>query len=71
MRVTEAPQLETTLFDDPSVLEDFVDMDVLRATHRRFLASKPGLDANDDAMALYQAAILARWLRGHGGPRAS
>ena len=63
MRMTEAPQLEATLFDNPSVLDDFVDMDVLRATHRRFLVSEPGLDANDDAMALYQAAVLARWLR--------
>jgi len=70
MRITEGPRLEAALFED-AVLEDFVDMDVLRATHRRFLASEPGLDANDDAMALYQAAVLARWLRGPRPPASS
>lgn len=61
--MTEAAGLEADLLDD-ALLEDFIDMDVLRATHRRFVASEPGLEANADAMALYQAVVLARWLRG-------
>lgn len=63
--MTEAHAMEADLFDS-GVLEDFIDMEVLRATHRRFVASAPGLEANADAMALYQAAVLARWLRGIG-----
>jgi asparagine synthase (glutamine-hydrolysing) len=66
MHDVEGPKLEATLFDDPSVLEDFVEMDVLRSTHRRFLMSEPSLEAEEDAMTLYKATVLARWLRDHG-----
>jgi hypothetical protein len=48
------------------VLEDFVDMDVLRSTYRRFLAPEPPPEVGDDAMLIYKAAVLARWLRDHG-----
>lgn len=66
----EAPFLEDTLFGD-STLADFVDVETLQKTHRRFLAREPDLNANADAMALYQAAVLARWLRGVGAAAAT
>jgi asparagine synthase (glutamine-hydrolysing) len=66
MREIEAPKLEGTLFGDPSVLEDFVDMDVLRSTYRRFLAPELPPEVGEDAILLYKATVLARWLRDHG-----
>ncbi|HET6360504.1 MAG TPA: lasso peptide isopeptide bond-forming cyclase [Gemmatimonadota bacterium] len=64
----EASAMEPVLFDDSSSrLGDFVDLGVLRSTHARFLAADPGSDdANYDAMSLYKATVLARWLRDHG-----
>jgi asparagine synthase (glutamine-hydrolysing) len=66
MREIEAPKLEATLFDDPSILGDFVDMDVLRSTYRRFVAPKPSPEVGEDALLIYKATVLARWLRDHG-----
>lgn len=65
MREVEGPKLEATLFGQPSVLDDYMDMERLRIVHRRFLASEPSLKSDPDATSLYQAAVLARWLRDH------
>lgn len=70
MRETEGPNLEAVLFKDPSALEEFVNIDVLRIAHRRFLSSERSLEGEGDAMMLYKATVLARWLRDHG-PEAS
>jgi asparagine synthase (glutamine-hydrolysing) len=66
MREIEAPKLGSILFQQPSMVEDFVDMDVLRAAHARFLSTESYPEANEDAMLLYKATVLARWLRDHG-----
>jgi asparagine synthase (glutamine-hydrolysing) len=66
MREVEGPKLAAILFEEPSVLEDYVDMDVVRSALERFLASEPSLEASDDAMLLYKATVLALWLRDHG-----
>lgn len=51
-----------SLFDEPEVLEDYVDMDELRSMHQRFHSN--GLkDARYNSGHLYIAAVLARWLR--------
>jgi asparagine synthase (glutamine-hydrolysing) len=68
MREIEAPGLERDLFGDPSILEDFVDMDGLRSRYRRFVAPEPTPEVGKDALVLYKAAVLARWLRDHGPP---
>jgi asparagine synthase (glutamine-hydrolysing) len=72
LREFEAGGFHEVLFGDPSLLEDYVDMDVLRSMHDRFLATDPGADfaaSNSDAMDLYKAVVLARWLRDHGPGR--
>jgi asparagine synthase (glutamine-hydrolysing) len=67
MHEIEGSKLEATLFENASVLEEFVDLDVLRAAHRRFLAPESSMESKgDDAMMLYKAVVLARWFRDHG-----
>jgi asparagine synthase (glutamine-hydrolysing) len=51
-----------SLFDQPEVLAEYVDMRELRELHRRFYAN--GLKgARHKSAHLYIAAVLARWLR--------
>jgi hypothetical protein len=66
MHQVEAPKLRAALFDGASVIEDFVDLDSLRTAYGRFLSGQPSLQANADAMFLYKAAVLTRWLRDYG-----
>jgi asparagine synthase (glutamine-hydrolysing) len=66
MHQVEAPKLKAALFDGVSMIEDFVDLDLLRTAYRRFLSGQPSLQANADAMFLYKAAVLTRWLRDYG-----
>jgi asparagine synthase (glutamine-hydrolysing) len=66
LREFEGSQLEAVLFDDPSSIDEFVDMEVLRSTYERFFTSEPSLATNKDAMLLYRVALLARWLQEHG-----
>ena len=66
MREIEAPRLEAALFDDPSILEEFVDMKVLRSTHRSLTSPSPSPAVGAEAMMVYKAAVLARWLENHG-----
>lgn len=62
LRDRDRETLRASLFDEPSVLAPYVDMEELRRIHRRFDA--PGLrHARNDAARLYIAAVLALWLR--------
>lgn len=62
LRDRDRETLRRGLFDEPGVLEDYVDMDELRKIHGRFDA--PGFKhARNDAARLYIAAVLALWLR--------
>ena len=56
-------KLQESLFDEPEVLADYIDMDNLRSLFDRFESN--GLKgARDLSGRLYVAAVLARWLRG-------
>lgn len=56
-------KLQESLFDEPEVLADYIDMDDLRSLFDRFESN--GLKgARDLSGRLYVAAVLARWLRG-------
>jgi hypothetical protein len=51
-----------SLFDQPEVLSEYVDMNELRDLHARFYSN--GLKgARHKSARLYIAAVLARWLR--------
>lgn len=54
-----------SLFDEPEVLADYVDMDELKTMHHSF-DSNGFKDARNNSARLYIAAVLARWLRGAG-----
>jgi asparagine synthase (glutamine-hydrolysing) len=54
-----------SLFDEPEVLADYVDMDELRAMQQSF-DSNGFKGARNSSGRLYIAAVLARWLRGVG-----
>ncbi|HYO46083.1 MAG TPA: asparagine synthase-related protein, partial [Gemmatimonadota bacterium] len=63
LRGLDRQALITALFDAPFVLEDYVDMDLLRAIHKRF--DSGGIrHVRRDSGRLYIAAVLSRWLRG-------
>lgn len=64
LRETDREELEATLFDEPSVLDEYLDMSVLRSIYRRFLAGGSRIQSKQDGAFLYLAAVLARWLRG-------
>ena len=66
MREIEAPKLGPVLFDDPSLVEEFLDMEVVRAAHQRLISAGEYPEAEHDAMLVYKATVLARWLREHG-----
>jgi asparagine synthase (glutamine-hydrolysing) len=67
---TEAPMLSPILFDEPSPIEEYIDMQVLRTAQERLVASDPASEqANEDAMTLYKGTVLAMWLRGFGSRR--
>jgi asparagine synthase (glutamine-hydrolysing) len=58
-------QILDSLFDQPEVLADYVDMNELRDLHTRFYSN--GLKgARHKSAHLYIAAVLARWLRARG-----
>jgi asparagine synthase (glutamine-hydrolysing) len=63
LRGRDRQMLLESLFDEPEVLADYVDMDELRNIHQSFDSN--GLKgARDSSARLYIAAVLARWLRG-------
>lgn len=66
MREVEGPRLGAMLFGEPSVLDDYVDMERLRSTYGRFFGSDSSPRPGQTVMQLYEAAVLARWLRDHG-----
>ena len=55
--------LDDVIVNDPQVIEDYVDVSALRDAYRRY-ASQPM--AEDDALTVYSAVILALWLRRTG-----
>jgi asparagine synthase (glutamine-hydrolysing) len=63
LRGRDRQTLLESLFDEPEVLADYVDMDELRNIHQSFDSN--GLSgARNNSARLYIAAVLARWLRG-------
>jgi asparagine synthase (glutamine-hydrolysing) len=62
LREDDRRMLLESLFAEPEVLEDYVDMDELRKLHGRF-DSDGFSGARDASGRLYTAAVLARWLR--------
>ena len=70
MREVEAPKLDAILSRTGSALAEFVDMDALRSARDRLLSSESSEQANDDAMQIYKAIVLARWLADYGAPAA-
>jgi asparagine synthase (glutamine-hydrolysing) len=68
LRGADREELETALFDEPAVLDEYLDMTVLRTIYQRFLSGGSRVESKQDGAFLYLAAVLARWLRGlHGG----
>ena len=62
LRDEDRQTLVGSLFDEPEVLEDYVDMDALRTLYAEFQSDGTG-GARTASGRLYTAAILARWLR--------
>lgn len=62
LREAHQADLEAALFDEPSVLDEYVDLGVLRSIHRRFMSGPPK-NFKEDAMVLFRVAVLGRWLR--------
>lgn len=63
LRGRDRQVLMKSLFDEPEVLADYVDMDELRNIHQIF-DSNGSKGVRNNAARLYIAAVLARWLRG-------
>jgi asparagine synthase (glutamine-hydrolysing) len=53
-------QLDDILLCNSSVLEDYVDINLIGEAYRRFSS---GLGSNDDALAVWRVASLGLWLR--------
>lgn len=56
----ERERLEQVIVDDPSIIEPYVDVSVLRETYQRYLSS---VKRRSDEMRVWQAVTLALWLR--------
>jgi asparagine synthase (glutamine-hydrolysing) len=55
--------LDGVIMFDPQVIEDYVDIDALRAAYRRYTSTPTSAD---DALTVYGAVTLALWLRQAG-----
>jgi hypothetical protein len=64
LRGADREELERALFDEPAVLDEYLDMTVLRTIYQRFLSGGSRVESKQDGAFLYLAAVLARWLRG-------
>ena len=66
LRTFDQPELERIIIHDPSVIENYVNIESLRQTYRRFLMDDEA--SFQDVFSIWKTVSLALWLQDNRCP---